>query len=172
MKSKLEEKKNELAFQYAKSIELHEPEITFTANDYLAGFDSGIQAYKEMLEGVGVEGKPCESAVDCHALYQQRKQDYREIESLKHKLTASEARVKELEAKQCLYESTGTAYCGYKDTAKDLEQKLAAQEMEIEILKSIDVFCASGMTQIQFADKKWCINQGETWRPQLTKESK
>jgi hypothetical protein len=55
MKTKLEEKKNELAFQYAKSIELHEPEITFTANDYLAGFDAGIQAYKEMLEGVGVE---------------------------------------------------------------------------------------------------------------------
>ena len=59
------------------------------------------------------------------------------------------------------------------DTAyEQLEQKLAAQEREIQILKSIDVFCASGMTQIQFADKKWCINQGETWRPQLTKESK
>jgi hypothetical protein len=84
------------------------------------------------------------------------------LKSANEKLTASEAKTQELQ----------TELSASKDELIASNKAIEAQEMEIEILKSIDVFCASGMTQIQFADKKWCINQGETWRPQLTKESK
>jgi DNA repair exonuclease SbcCD ATPase subunit len=57
MKSKLEEKKNELAEAYWEDYRRYLDSDGINAVEcFQAGFDVGIQAYKEMLEGVGVDG--------------------------------------------------------------------------------------------------------------------
>jgi hypothetical protein len=52
MKSKLEEKKLELAEKH--SNEVYDPnslDPDYSEEDFKAGFDAGVSAYKEMLEG-------------------------------------------------------------------------------------------------------------------------
>jgi hypothetical protein len=59
MKSKLEEKKLELAEKHEQERNfgiMPENYDSYAAINFSSGFDAGITAYKEMLEGVGVEG--------------------------------------------------------------------------------------------------------------------
>jgi hypothetical protein len=133
--------------------------IEYTAVEQLEQKVKEVEAEYEVASRFGewleVDMSGCYDAAEMVNLWKVK------VNELNEKLTASEARVNTLESSLDKWIATADENDRQRKIA---EEKIAAQELELQLLEKIEVYCENGSAVIKYDNGLTVITSGQTWK--------